>query len=410
MRISDVLISVGYPVAYYPRLAIAVGGNRPGIFLCQMLYWYGKGNDMDGWVWKNSDEIENETGLSYDEQVTARKQLCNLGILEEKYDRLRHQMAFRLNLDALEAVWQEAVKNHPEWQGEIGTKSGFADFSENRNSVFPNSDKTESDPVLPKFPKTEKRHSGMPKNGFRESRKTAFVNLTETTTENTTETTEINNNSGEFANSDVAVAAAVVDQKTREDLILPKGVLQGLRKIGWVGKIDEIAAYYRTNRKAFKAWLDWAQTQPREYAAARFLTGLRSGLLPPLDDEELAEKRKIASLRRYAGIGDIGGVGDDTSDDGIIPGSSDAVEIDEKYQQAWTEALERLRSETGKAVFDTWVRHAVLMAHRDGRFVVAVRNAYARDWLESRLGVITQRILSDIMGAPQRVEFVVAEV
>lgn len=110
---------IGRPVAYYPRLAVAVGGDRPGIFLCRILSWYGKGSAEGSWIWKTSDEIEDETGLSYDEQVTARKRLRELGILEEKYDRLNHRMAFRLDLERLKEVWLEALNNHPDWNKKI---------------------------------------------------------------------------------------------------------------------------------------------------------------------------------------------------------------------------------------------------------------------------------------------------
>ncbi|MDT8899499.1 helix-turn-helix domain-containing protein, partial [Thermanaerothrix sp. 4228-RoL] len=74
---------------------------------------------------------------------------------------------------------------------------------------------------------------------------------------------------------------------------LPKAVREDLRAIGWNGSTDELAEHYRTNRKAFKAWLDWAKKQPQEYAAARFLTGLRSGLLPPLDGEDRTDGRRF---------------------------------------------------------------------------------------------------------------------
>lgn len=73
---------------------------------------------------------------------------------------------------------------------------------------------------------------------------------------------------------------------------LPKNVLEALREIGWNGGMEELQGYYRNERKAFKAWLDWAQTQPREYAAARFLTGLRSGMLPPVSKKQTDDRRR----------------------------------------------------------------------------------------------------------------------
>lgn len=72
---------------------------------------------------------------------------------------------------------------------------------------------------------------------------------------------------------------------------LPKSMAAGLQEIGWNGNTAELAEHYRADRKAFKAWLEWALTQPKEYAAARFLNGLRSGLLPP--------KKQTDDRRRY---------------------------------------------------------------------------------------------------------------
>ncbi len=72
---------------------------------------------------------------------------------------------------------------------------------------------------------------------------------------------------------------------------LPKSMAEGLQEIGWNGNTAELEEHYRADRKAFKAWLEWALTQPKEYAAARFLNGLRSGLLPP--------KKQTDDRRRY---------------------------------------------------------------------------------------------------------------
>lgn len=62
---------------------------------------------------------------------------------------------------------------------------------------------------------------------------------------------------------------------------LPKRVLDALREIGWNGNTAELEGYYRANRRQFNAWLAWAKQQPCEYAAARLLNGLRSGISAP---------------------------------------------------------------------------------------------------------------------------------
>lgn len=74
-------------------------------------------------------------------------------------------------------------------------------------------------------------------------------------------------------------------------------------------------------------------------------------------------------------------------------------------EQAWQATLSQLQSEMPKASFDTWVRSAELVRHDENTFVVGVHNAYARDWLDSRLNTTMTRILSGMMGSQQEVQF-----
>jgi chromosomal replication initiator protein len=53
------------------------------------------------------------------------------------------------------------------------------------------------------------------------------------------------------------------------------------------------------------------------------------------------------------------------------------------------------------------VRDAELLTSEDGAYVVGVQNAYARDWLESRLQSQIQRVLSSRAGRTVEVRFVV---
>jgi chromosomal replication initiator protein len=75
--------------------------------------------------------------------------------------------------------------------------------------------------------------------------------------------------------------------------------------------------------------------------------------------------------------------------------------------QAWQAAQGQLQVEMPKATFDTWVRDAELLAYEDGSFVIGVNNAYARDWLESRLKSTTTRLLTGMMNRTVEVRFVV---
>jgi chromosomal replication initiator protein len=76
-------------------------------------------------------------------------------------------------------------------------------------------------------------------------------------------------------------------------------------------------------------------------------------------------------------------------------------------QQAWQATLGQLQMEMSKAAFDTWVRSAELVSYDDEKFKIGVQNAYARDWLDSRLSSTVTRLLSGMMNRQQSVEFVV---
>jgi chromosomal replication initiator protein len=78
-----------------------------------------------------------------------------------------------------------------------------------------------------------------------------------------------------------------------------------------------------------------------------------------------------------------------------------------KAEQAWQAALGQLQLEMPKAAFDTWVRGAGLLSYEDGVFIIGVQNAYARDWLDSRLSSTTTRLLTGMMNRTVDVRFVV---
>lgn len=107
MKLTEFIQDVGRPIAFYPGLRKITGSTTATLLLCQLIYWTGKQADPDGWIYKTSDDIEEETGLSYDEQVTARKQLVKNGFIEEQYKRLDHQMAFRIMASAINEEWRK---------------------------------------------------------------------------------------------------------------------------------------------------------------------------------------------------------------------------------------------------------------------------------------------------------------
>lgn len=72
------------PIAYHPILAKKLKSVKAAVFLSQLLYWYDKGKSPDGWIYKNALDFYEETGLSREEQETARKKLLEKNLIEHE--------------------------------------------------------------------------------------------------------------------------------------------------------------------------------------------------------------------------------------------------------------------------------------------------------------------------------------
>lgn len=106
MTVADTLRSLGRPVAYYPKLAKPLGGTNTAIFFCQIFYWQDKAASALG-VHKTTEDLEAETGLTYEEQRAARKRLKAMGVLRETAKRLEHRIYYRIDEAVLETVMTE---------------------------------------------------------------------------------------------------------------------------------------------------------------------------------------------------------------------------------------------------------------------------------------------------------------
>jgi chromosomal replication initiator protein len=77
-------------------------------------------------------------------------------------------------------------------------------------------------------------------------------------------------------------------------------------------------------------------------------------------------------------------------------------------EQAWKSVLGQLQMEMPRASFDTWVRDTRPVSYDQGVLTVGVQNAYARDWLESRLASTVSRLLIGVLNSNVSVDFVVS--
>lgn len=164
MSLSATLRDVGRPVAYYPRLARFLGSVNAAILFAQLHYWHDRGSDTELGVYKSSQELTEETGLSYREQATARAQLRAAGYLIETNRRLEHKVYFKLVPDAIDAAfdaWTESQSANDE------------------NAIR---ETTKAQPA-----KCGKRRPRTAESSFDELRKAQSGNKTETTHKTTTE-------------------------------------------------------------------------------------------------------------------------------------------------------------------------------------------------------------------------------
>ncbi|RQQ54284.1 hypothetical protein [Burkholderia stagnalis] len=160
MSASDYLLDLGHPVAYYPGLVKHLGSVNAVLFFSQIFYWQDKAASELG-VYKTVEEIEAETGMTYREQATARKQLVERGVLVETNKRLEHRVYYRIDLDRLNEMLESA--------------------------------------------NCGKRISGEPDSAVRGAAKAQVVNKTKTTTETTSKST-----------ADTSAKCDVVDEKFDE--------------------------------------------------------------------------------------------------------------------------------------------------------------------------------------------------
>lgn len=76
-------------------------------------------------------------------------------------------------------------------------------------------------------------------------------------------------------------------------------------------------------------------------------------------------------------------------------------------KQAWQAVQGQLQMDMAKATYETWVRDTQLVKFEEGVFIIGVQNAYARDWLESRLASTINQLLAEHMNQELLIDFVV---
>jgi len=92
-------------VQYYPVLASLTGSIKAALMLGHTLYWtrtwLAEHPERDGWFWKKAHEWKEATGLTVDEQRSARAVLTGMRLLQEKKKGMPATLYFRVDLHEL---------------------------------------------------------------------------------------------------------------------------------------------------------------------------------------------------------------------------------------------------------------------------------------------------------------------
>lgn len=148
---SDLMRTIGRPIAYHPALARMVGGVNAAIFLSQLIYWDERMEDAELGVYKTAEQWEAETGLSVREQTTARRQLRDRGLITETHKRIEHKLYFKLDRDAFDRLIAGA--------GEVENPEPQNVDSRNAETQFGNSESANTETPKAPSPNHPKRSS-----------------------------------------------------------------------------------------------------------------------------------------------------------------------------------------------------------------------------------------------------------
>lgn len=92
------------PISVYKGLIDMLGSVKSAVLFSQMIYWTRSGINIEqnhGWFFKTTEDFSFETGLSKKEQLTAKKQLKDLNLLEFKVAGIPAAPFYRINLNGL---------------------------------------------------------------------------------------------------------------------------------------------------------------------------------------------------------------------------------------------------------------------------------------------------------------------
>lgn len=86
---------------------------------------------------------------------------------------------------------------------------------------------------------------------------------------------------------------------------------------------------------------------------------------------------------------------------------ADMMELHMQPEEIWQAVLGELQLALQRPVYDNWLRDTSLVAFENGRFVIAVKTAFAQEWLEKRMKGMIKRRLQRLSGRSIDLQFIV---
>lgn len=85
----------------YHREFVALGGTDCAIYLSNLIWNSERWQDAEGWMPSNVTEMKRLTGLSANQQMTARIMLRGLGVIQDKPVNGTIEPVIRIDMQAL---------------------------------------------------------------------------------------------------------------------------------------------------------------------------------------------------------------------------------------------------------------------------------------------------------------------